>query len=113
MGTGARAETALRGKTGYTVTLVSCGDAAEVLSRAVREKSKPRADVLVGIDTTLLAQARASGVLVPYRPKGADEHIPDDLVLSDDWLLTPYDWGVFSIIAILNRTLRRLRLLKS
>lgn len=85
-------------KTGYTVTLVSCGDAAEVLSRAVREKSKPRADVLVGIDTTLLAQTRASGVLVPYRPKGADEHIPDDLVLSDDWLLTPYDWGVFSII---------------
>lgn len=26
-------------KTGYTVTLVSCGDAAEVLSRAVREKA--------------------------------------------------------------------------
>lgn len=82
----------------YTLTLVSCGDAAQVLSRAVREKTNPRADVLVGIDNTLETQARNAEVLAQYRPADADKRIPEELVFADDWLLTPYDWGVFSII---------------
>ncbi len=85
-------------KTGYTLTLVSCGDAAEVLSRAVREKKQPRADVLLGIDNTLLAQAREADILASYRPTDAEERIPRELILSEDWLLTPYDWGVFCMI---------------
>lgn len=85
-------------QTGYTLTLVSCGDAAEVLSRAVREKKQPRADILLGIDNTLYMQARDANILVSYKPAHADKLIPRELVLSDDWLLTPYDWGVFSII---------------
>lgn len=85
-------------QTDYSLTFVSCGDAAEVLSRAIRERKNPRADVLVGIDNTLLGEARDADILISYRPADAGERIPEGLALSDDWLLTPYDWGVFSII---------------
>jgi len=85
-------------KTGYKVTLISCGDAAQVLSRAVLEKKAPVADVLVGIDNNLLDAARRSGVLRAYKPVNADKIVAKNLVLADDWLLTPYDWGYFAMI---------------
>ena len=85
-------------KTGYRVTFLSCGDAAQVLSRAVLEKASPSADVLVGIDNNLIDTARRVGVLEPYKPAKADAVVSGDLRLADDWLLTPYDWGAFAII---------------
>lgn len=84
-------------KTGITVELVSCGDAGQVLSRATLEKKSPRADVLVGIDNNLIETARKAGVLEAYKPVGADG-IAENLRLSPDWLLTPYDWGQFAMI---------------
>lgn len=85
-------------RTGYRVSLISCGDAAQVLSRAALEKSAPAADVLVGIDNNLADAARRKGVLEPYKPASADRVVPPELRLGDDWLLTPYDWGYFSMI---------------
>ena len=85
-------------KTGYKVTMISCGDAAQVLSRAVLEKKNPGADVLVGIDNNLLDAARKEGILAAYKPANADAVVAKDLVLSDDWLLTPYDWSYFAMI---------------
>lgn len=85
-------------RTGYKVSLISCGDAAQVLSRAVLEKKAPNADVLVGIDNNLLDIARREEILKGYKPKNADSIIAKDLILADDWLLTPYDWGYFAII---------------
>ncbi len=84
-------------KTGYRLELVSCGDAGQVLSRAVLEKRAPAADVLVGIDNNLLDQARAADVLVPFKPANASV-IDPAVSLADDFLLTPYDWGYFAII---------------
>lgn len=85
-------------ETGYTVTLVSCGDAAQVLSRAIIEKKHPRADVLLGIDNTLFDQARNAEILESYKPTGAEDAFPAELRFANDWLLTPYDWGDFSIV---------------
>jgi thiamine transport system substrate-binding protein len=85
-------------KTGCKVTMISCGDAAQVLSRAVLEKKNPGADVLVGIDNNLLDVARKEGILAAYKPANADAVVAKDLVLSDDWLLTPYDWSYFAMI---------------
>ncbi len=84
-------------RTGVKLTLISCGDAAQVLSRAVLEKKRPAADVLVGIDNNLADAARRSGVLEAYRSP-RHEVVPDELVLDEDWLLTPYDWGYFALI---------------
>lgn len=84
-------------KNGYKVNLVSCGDAGQVLSRAVLEKKDPRADVLVGLDNNLIDAARKAGILTAYKPALA-ESVPADLKIAEDWLLTPYDWGQFALI---------------
>lgn len=85
-------------ETGINVSLVSCGDAGQVLSRAILEKNNPRSDVLIGIDNNLIEAARKALVLEAYKPKAADLIVPKNLRLSEDWLLTPYDWSYFAII---------------
>jgi thiamine transport system substrate-binding protein len=85
---------------GYRLTLVNCGDAAQAFSKAVLEKSAPQADVIIGIDNNLAAKARKADIFVPYKPANADSTIAPDLenVLGGSWLLTPYDYGEFAII---------------
>jgi len=83
--------------TGIKVEIVVPGDAGQVLARAIGEKKKPVADILVGLDSNLLPKALAAGVLSEYRPKGLSR-IPDQLVLDANWHLTPYDWGTFAIM---------------
>ena len=85
-------------KTGYKVTMLSCGDAAQALSRVVLEKNAPKGDVVIGIDNQLYSRAVEEGVLQSYKPAGADKIIRKDLRFSDDWYLTPYDWSYFAII---------------
>lgn len=85
-------------KSGYTVTLISCGDAGQVLSRAALEKKAPNADVLIGIDNNLLDAARKENILQPYKGANAEKVVAKDLRFANDWLLTPYDWGYFAII---------------
>ena len=89
-------------KYGIKVTYADCGDSGQILSKAVLEKADPYADVLIGLDNNLSAQAAESGVLLEYKPQNADTLISKDL--SDElnnggkWLLTPYDYSHFAMI---------------
>ena len=85
-------------ETGYKCTLVSAGDAVQVLTRAVLEKKAPQADVLIGIDGNMLETAKAQGVLAPYKRAQAEKLIPADLVADKEWFVTPYDWSYFAFI---------------
>ena len=85
-------------KTGYKCTLVSAGNAVQVLTRAVLEKKAPKADVLIGIDGNMVEAAKAQGVLAPYKRELAEKLIPADLVADKDWFVTPYDWSYFAFI---------------
>lgn len=86
-------------KTGINVTYVDCGDGVQILSRAVLEKSKPYADILLGLDNNLASRAQKEGVLTSYKPNGIEE-IPEELVLAlgKNNLLTPYDYAPFALI---------------
>jgi thiamine transport system substrate-binding protein len=83
--------------TGIKVELVAAGDAGQVLAKVIEEKSKPKADIILGIDNHLLPKALAADVLESYKPKDAAK-IPASLVLDGQWRLTPFDWGSFAII---------------
>lgn len=85
-------------ETGYRVNFVSCGDAAQVLSRAMIEKKAPKADVLLGIDNQLFYKAKDADILQAYKPAGADLLVPKNLLFDGSWLLTPYDWSHFALI---------------
>lgn len=96
-GPGPKLTELFQAKTGYKLTLISAGDAAQVLAKAMMEKDSPAADVLVGIDNLLAPKALEAGVLAPYKPADSDK-IPENLRLAPKWHLTPYDWGYFAII---------------
>ncbi len=80
------------------IKVVKFEDAGSILTRAIAEKDSPVADVLIGIDNVMVHQARAAGILEAYKPNGA-ENLRQDLIesLASDYLLTPYDYGVFAV----------------
>lgn len=80
------------------IEIIRFEDAGSILTRAIAEKDSPVADVLIGLDNVLVHQARAADILQPYQPTGA-EGLREGLVedLAEDYLLTPYDYGVFAV----------------
>ena len=92
-------------KTGIKVTYAEVGDSGQILSKAILEKKKPVADVLVGLDNYSAEKAVASGVLADYKPTGADTLIPAELTAklnggagTKKQFLTPYDYSHFAFI---------------
>jgi thiamine transport system substrate-binding protein len=79
------------------VTLIACGDAGQVLNRAILEKDYPQADILVGIDNNYLAKALQHDILVPYRSPNLDV-VPDDLILDPTFHLTPFEYGFIAFV---------------
>ena len=84
-------------QTGYSVSIISTGDAGQMVSRAVLEKENPQADILLGIDNNLLSKALENGILEPYKPEGLDA-VPENLHFDTTYHVIPYDYGYFSII---------------
>ncbi len=85
--------------TGLDLTLVDCGDAGQAASRAILEKGRVQADVLLGGDNNLITKLREADILKAYKPKGA-ANIKEGLseALGGDWILTPFDYSHFAII---------------
>ena len=52
--------------TGIEVELIPGGDAGTVVNQAILAKGNPQADVLFGIDSTLLTRALDEDLFVPY-----------------------------------------------
>ncbi len=82
---------------GIKVSIVSVGDAGQVLQKAILEKNDVKADLIIGIDNNLLARALEEDILEPYESVNLRK-IPDDLIFDSTLSLTPFDYGYFSII---------------
>ena len=84
--------------TGLSCTFVNVGDGAQILAKVALEKDAPQADLILGIDNNQINLARKTNVLEPYKPVNAEKNISQDLLLTNDWLVTPFDWSYFAII---------------
>ena len=79
-------------QTGITVQVLQDGDAGQVVSKAVLTAGRPVADVLYGIDNTLLCRGLLGNVFTPYAsPALAD--VPDALELDPAHRVSPIDVG--------------------
>jgi len=74
------------------VEILQAGDAGVVLNQAILSKDNPLADVLYGVDNTLLSRALDSDIFVPYRSPLLQE-IDDELELDDENRALPVDYG--------------------
>ncbi|MCP4471851.1 MAG: thiamine ABC transporter substrate binding subunit [Gammaproteobacteria bacterium] len=94
-GPGPQVKTAFEAKCACTLELVGLSDGVAMLNRLRLEGSNSRADVLLGLDTNLTAEARASGLFEPHNLTLQASALPrpwrDDLFL-------PYDFGYFAFV---------------
>jgi len=75
-----------------TVEILQAGDAGVVLNQAVLSRDNPMADVLYGVDNTLLSRALKADILDAYDSPLLAE-IPDDLKLDPQYRALPVDYG--------------------
>jgi thiamine transport system substrate-binding protein len=80
---------------GCTVRFVGAGDGAALLGRLRLEGARTEADIVLGLDTNLTAEAAATGLFAPHgvTPPPLDLPIP-----WDDPVFLPYDWGYFAFV---------------
>ncbi len=74
------------------VEILEAGDACVMLNQAILSKHNPLADVLYGVDNTLLSRALDAGIFEPYDSPSLAE-IPDHLELDDQHRVLPVDYG--------------------
>jgi len=74
------------------VKILEAGDAGMMLNQAILSKHNPLADVLYGVDNTLLSRALEAEIFEPY-DSPLLEAIPDHLELDDQHRVLPVDYG--------------------
>ncbi len=79
------------------VHMIAKGDAGQVLSTALLEKGKPKADILIGIDNSMLSQMYKADVLEKFTPKNISV-VPENLRFDKQGYLTPYDYGYIAFV---------------
>ncbi len=94
-GPGPKIAELFKAKTGKDVEYVICKEG--VLNRAVIEGKNTNADVLIGIDNHLVESARKAEILIPYRSENS-KAISKEYIITDDWLLTPFDYGYLAFM---------------
>lgn len=94
-GPGPRIEEAFEGQCDCDLRFTALGDGAALLSRLELEGARTDADVVLGLDTNLMAEARATEMLAPSGLDDMEYDLPIDW--SDDTFV-PYDWGYFAFV---------------
>lgn len=78
-----------------TLRFVGAGDGAALLGRLRLEGARTEADIVLGLDTNLTAEAAATGLFAPH---GLEPPAFDLPVAWDDPVFLPYDWGYFAFV---------------
>jgi thiamine transport system substrate-binding protein len=94
-GPGPQVKEAFEANCECTLELVGLSDGVAMLNRLRLEGANSRADVLLGIDTNLTVEARASGLFDSHGVKLESSALPEPW--QDD-LFLPYDFGYFAFI---------------
>lgn len=79
---------------GCAVDLVSVADGVALLNRVKLEGASTKADIVLGLDTNLTAEARGTGLFVA---NGATPQVNVPGGWDDD-MFVPYDYGYFAVV---------------
>jgi thiamine transport system substrate-binding protein len=94
-GPGPALEKAFEGSCACDVNWVALEDGAALLARLKLEGKNTKADVVLGLDTNLTAEAKATGLIAPHGADLSGLKLP---IAWDDADFIPYDWGYFAFV---------------
>ncbi len=94
-GPGPQVKLAFEAQCACNLELVGLEDGVSMLNRLKLEGSNTHADLLLGIDTSLTAEARASGLFMAHDMTLKKSSLPEPW--QDD-LFLPYDYGYFAFV---------------
>jgi thiamine transport system substrate-binding protein len=94
-GPGPKVEAAFEEECGCDLEFVSVADGVALLNRARIEGEALKADIILGLDTNLVAEARATGLFVGHELDEVALNVPGGW--NDDIFL-PYDYGYFAVV---------------
>ena len=94
-GPGPQVEKAFEAECGCDVNFVSVADGVALLNRVRLEGEGAKADIVLGLDTNLTADARATGLFAPSGVDASKLTVPGGW--SDD-IFVPFDYGYFAVI---------------
>jgi thiamine transport system substrate-binding protein len=80
-------------QTGLTIEVITGGDAGTMVAGAVLAAGAPTADVLFGVDNTLVSRALDAGVFAPYTATNLGTVTPALAADTADGSVTPIDYG--------------------
>lgn len=84
-------------ETGIHVEMVALDGANSVLLKAIEEKDKANADVLIGLDGGMIEKVKKLNLTVPYKPK-ENASLFKDAVIDSSYNLIPFDYGFFAFM---------------
>jgi thiamine transport system substrate-binding protein len=80
-------------RTGLDLEVVTAGDAGTMVAGAILAAGAPTADVMFGVDNTLLSRTLDAGVFEPYSATDRGSVAPQLLADTGDGTVTPIDYG--------------------
>ncbi len=95
MGPRPESEGKLRKECNCEVDWIASADGVALLNRLKLEGSNTKADIVLGLDTNLTTEARATGFFAPSGIDQGNVKIPVDF--KDD-IFVPYDYGYFAVV---------------
>jgi len=94
-GPGPAVEAAFEEVCNCDLQFVGAGDGAALMSRVRLEGAGTEADIVLGLDNSLMAAAAESGLFAPH---GVDAALDLPVAWTDDTFL-PFDWGYFAFVS--------------
>lgn len=94
-GPGPVVEKAFEAECGCDVSFVAVADGVALLNRLKLEGASSAADIVLGIDNSLVHEARETGLFAPHGISLDDVEVPGGW--NDD-IFVPYDYGYFAVI---------------
>jgi len=94
-GPGPQIEKAFEAECGCDVQFVAVADGVALLNRLKLEGASTRADIVLGLDTNLTAEAKATGLFAPAGIDTSAVKVPGGW---SDEVFVPYDYAPFAVI---------------
>ncbi|MGF1803835.1 thiamine ABC transporter substrate binding subunit [Aliivibrio sifiae] len=94
-GPGPTIEAAFEAQCGCDLKLVALDDGVSILNRLRLEGKNAKADIVLGLDNNLMAEAKATGLLAQHQVNTDSVTVPGGW---NDTTFVPYDFGYFAFV---------------